>query len=104
MLIRAPFSSSIMDCIQVNLYPDNWIVLLVLFLILALSAIWYRLVITSRQRLHNHSNARATTPGDNQLRNTECIGSEDYSEAQVYALYYEYYDRMGEEDEMEQLR
>ena len=92
-----------MDCIQVNLYPDNWIVLLVLFLILALSAIWYCSVITSRQRLHNHSNARASTPGDDQLRNTECTGNKDYSEAQVYALYCEYYDRMGKEDEMNNL-
>ena len=77
--------------------------LLVLFLILALSAIWYRSVITSRQRLHNHSNAGASTPSDDQLRNTECTGSEDYSEAQVYALYCEYYDRMGKEDEMNNL-
>ena len=92
-----------MDCIQVNLCPNNWIVLLVLFLILALSAIWYRSVITSTQRLHNHSNAGASTPGDDQLHNTKCTGSKDYSEVQVYALYYKYYNRMGEEDEMNNL-
>ena len=76
---------------------------LVLFLILALSAIWYRSVITSRQKLQNHSKARASTPGDDQIRNTESNGSKEFSEAQVYALYCEYYDRMGKEDEITNL-
>ena len=92
-----------MDCIQVNLYLDNWIVLLVLFLILALSAIWYRSVITSKQKLQNHSKAGASTLGDDQIRNTESNGSEEFSEAEVYDLYCEYYDRMGEEDEITSL-
>ena len=74
-----------------------------LFVIFALSAIWYRSVITSRQKLQNHSKAKASTPSDDQIPNTKSNGSKEFSEAQVYDFYCEYYNRMGKEDEITNL-
>ena len=87
-----------MDCIQVTICLDIWIVALVMIIIFIASALWFRSLSTSSP------NTEAVSLSEMELcmREHDTNGNSDndrsLSEAQMYDLYSEFYVGMGEED------
>ena len=85
-----------MDCIQVTICLDIWIVALVMILIFIANALWFRSFTTSSP------NTEAVSLSEMELclrehdTNDNSDSDRSFSEAQIYDLYSEFYAGMGE--------
>ena len=86
-----------MDCFQVTICLDIWIVAFVMTLVLIASALWFR----SYNRCSLHTEAVSLSEMELSQRAHDSSGNSDSEwslcEAQIYDLYSEFYAGMGED-------